>query len=102
MDRSLPHMPGERHPQRFGQDGQTAAAGPNPDDLVRLTDEEKSVMFPELGRRAATLHALVDNGMIRDPRNDREGELRARLDEWFPDLAPPSSATLARTAGVPQ
>jgi hypothetical protein len=48
-----------------------------------------------------TLYPLVDNGMIREPRNDRGGELQARLDEWFPSLAPPSSTTLARTAGVP-
>jgi hypothetical protein len=66
-----------------------AAKGPNPDDLVQLTDEEKTVIFPELGMRAATLYALVENGMIRAPRNDRERELHARLDEWFPGLAPP-------------
>jgi hypothetical protein len=65
--------------------------GPNPDDLVRLTDEEKNILFPEFGRRAATLYALVENGMIREPRNDRERELQARLDEWFPGLAPPPS-----------
>jgi hypothetical protein len=65
--------------------------GPNPDDLVRLTDEEKTILFPEFGRRAATLYALVENGMIREPRNDRERELQARLDEWFPGLAPSRS-----------
>ena len=65
--------------------------GPNPDDLVRLTDDEKNILFPEFGRRAATLYALVENGMIREPRNDRERELQARLDEWFPGLAPPRS-----------
>jgi len=66
-----------------------AAEGPNPDDLVQLSDEERNILFPEFGRRAATLYALVENGMIREPRNDRERELKSRLDEWFPGLAPP-------------
>jgi len=79
--------------QTFSQNSQMAAKEPNPDDLVRLTNEEKNVLFPELGRRAATLYALVENGMIREPRNDRERELQARLDEWFPGLAPPAPTT---------
>jgi hypothetical protein len=71
-----------------------ADGGPDPDDLVRLTDEEKkNILFPEFGRRAATLHALVENGMIRVPRSDSERELQARLDEWFPGLAPPSPSS---------
>jgi hypothetical protein len=59
------------------------AGGPNPDDLVTLTDEEKALLLPELGRRAAMLYALVENGMIREPQNERERELQAQLDEWF-------------------
>jgi hypothetical protein len=48
------------------------AAGPDPGDLVRLSDEEKNILSPEFGRRAVTLYALVENGMIREPRNDRD------------------------------
>ena len=48
-----------------------------------------SILFPEFGSRAATLYALVEDGMIREPRNDRERELKGRLDEWIPSPAPP-------------
>ena len=68
-----------------------AAGGTDSDDLVRPTDEDKNILIPEFGRRAATLYALVENGMIREPRNNRGRELQARLDEWFPSLAPPAS-----------
>jgi hypothetical protein len=61
--------------------------GSNPDGLTPVVDDEQDRGLPELDRRAATLYALVENGMIREPRNDREREIQERLDEWFPGWA---------------
>ena len=69
-----------------------ADSRPNPDHVVPLTDEERNLIFPEFGRRAAMLYALVENGMIREPQNDRERELMVQLDEWFPGRTPPSAS----------
>jgi hypothetical protein len=66
--------------------------GPDPNDLVPLTDDEKLMVVPELGRRAATLFALARLDMIRDARNADEERVWGQLREYFPSIYPPESS----------
>jgi hypothetical protein len=66
--------------------------GPDPDDLVPLTDEEKLLVAPELARRAGTLFALARLDMIRGPRNAEELRVWSQLREYFPTVYPPADS----------
>jgi hypothetical protein len=53
-------------------------------DLVRLTNDEKAEIAPEMARRAALLFRLVRFGMIRSPVSDEEQRVWDALIEIFP------------------
>jgi hypothetical protein len=53
-------------------------------NLVRLTDEEKAEIAPEMARRAALLFGLVRFGMIRPPGTEEEQKVWDALLEAFP------------------
>jgi hypothetical protein len=61
-------------------------------NLVRLTNDEKAAIAPEMARRAALLFGLVRFKMTREPETDERRKIWDELGALFPDhFLPPIS-----------